>query len=299
MPTSKTSSATLIDGTALSATIRSEVKSEVEEWTERHENPPHLAVVLVGDNPASASYVRGKARAAAEVGITSDTLRYDESVTEAELLSKIAQLNEDPGVHGILVQLPLPLHISPDVVLQAVSPVKDVDGFHPENAGKLLTDIPGMVPATPLGILEMLKRYDIPTKGMDAVVVGRSTIVGRPLAALLGGKRGNATVTVCHRATRDLARHTRAADILTVAAGHPNLITADMVKPGATVIDVGINRVPDESRERGYRLTGDVDFAAVREKAGFITPVPGGVGPMTIAMLLRNTLLAAKNQTSG
>jgi methylenetetrahydrofolate dehydrogenase (NADP+)/methenyltetrahydrofolate cyclohydrolase len=286
----------IIDGKAIAAQVRAEVKAEVEAWVQAGHRPPYLAVILVGDNPASASYVRGKTKAAAEVGIASDTLHFDTSISEAELLAEIARLNDDEGVDGILVQLPLPDHIDPSRVLNAIRPDKDVDGFHPINAGRLLLGEPGFVPATPAGILELLRRSGIETTGKHAVVVGRSNIVGRPLAALLLHRGIDATVTVCHSRTRDLAALTRTADILVAAIGRPRYITADMVREGAVVIDVGINRVDDPSHPRGYRLAGDVDFEAVAEKAGWITPVPGGVGPMTIALLLRNTLYAAQRR---
>jgi len=288
--------AQIIDGKAIAAQVRAEVKAEVEAWVQAGNRPPYLAVILVGDNPASASYVRGKTKAAAEVGIASDTLHFDTSISEAELLAEIARLNEDDGVDGILVQLPLPDHINPSRVLNAIRPDKDVDGFHPVNAGRLLLGEPGFVPATPAGILELLRRSGIETTGKHAVVVGRSNIVGRPLAALLLHRGIDATVTVCHSRTRDLAALTRTADILVAAIGRPRYITADMVREGAVVIDVGINRVDDPAHPRGYRLVGDVDFEAVAEKAGWITPVPGGVGPMTIALLLRNTLYAAQRR---
>ena len=288
--------AQIIDGKAIAAQVRAEVKAEVEAWVQAGNRPPYLAVILVGDNPASASYVRGKTKAAAEVGIASDTLHFDTSISEAELLAEIARLNEDDGVDGILVQLPLPDHIDPSRVLNAIRPDKDVDGFHPVNAGRLLLGEPGFVPATPAGILELLRRSGIETTGKHAVVVGRSNIVGRPLAALLLHRGIDATVTVCHSRTRDLAALTRTADILVAAIGRPRYITADMVREGAVVIDVGINRVDDPAHPRGYRLVGDVDFEAVAEKAGWITPVPGGVGPMTIALLLRNTLYAAQRR---
>ena len=288
--------AQIIDGKAIAAQVRAEVKAEVEAWVQAGHRPPYLAVILVGDNPASASYVRGKTKAAAEVGIASDTLHFDTSISEAELLAEIARLNDDEGVDGILVQLPLPDHIDPSRVLNAIRPDKDVDGFHPINAGRLLLGEPGFVPATPAGILELLRRSGIETTGKHAVVVGRSNIVGRPLAALLLHRGIDATVTVCHSRTRDLAALTRTADILVAAIGRPRYITADMVREGAVVIDVGINRVDDPAHPRGYRLVGDVDFEAVAEKAGWITPVPGGVGPMTIALLLRNTLYAAQRR---
>lgn len=289
--------AQIIDGKALAAQVKAEVKTEVAAWTAQGHRPPYLAVVLVGDNPASASYVRGKAKDAAEVGINSDTLHYETDITEAELLDLIRRLNQDNTVDGILVQLPLPDHINEQKVIEAIAPEKDADGFHPASIGQLVLGQPGFQPATPAGIMEMLTRSGIPTSGAHAVVVGRSNIVGKPMANLLLQKGVDATVTICHSRTRDLAAITRTADILVAAIGRAHFITADMVKPGATVIDVGINRVDDATRERGYRLVGDVDFEAVRDIAGWITPVPGGVGPMTRAMLLRNTLNAAKRAT--
>ncbi|MDX1546887.1 MAG: bifunctional methylenetetrahydrofolate dehydrogenase/methenyltetrahydrofolate cyclohydrolase FolD [Rhodothermales bacterium] len=289
MPTAQ-----LIDGKAIAAEVRAEVREEVAAWTAAGHRPPYLAVVLVGDNPASASYVRGKARACDEAGIESDTLRFEADLSEAELLATVDRLNRDDGVDGILVQLPLPDHIDEQKVLRAVDPDKDVDGFHPESAGRLMTGLPGFVSATPAGILELLRRSGIETRGAHAVIVGRSNIVGKPLANLLLRRGIDATVTVCHSRTRELAGVTRQADILVAAIGRAGFITAGMVKPGAAVIDVGINRVDDATRERGYRLVGDVDFDGVRDVAGHLTPVPGGVGPMTIAMLLKNTLAAAR-----
>jgi methylenetetrahydrofolate dehydrogenase (NADP+) / methenyltetrahydrofolate cyclohydrolase len=286
--------ATRIDGRAIAQTVRTEVRADVSSWTAAGHRPPCLRVILVGDHPASASYVRGKRKAAAEVGIDSETLRRPDTITQDELLGLIAELNADDAVDGILVQLPLPDPIDADAVIEAVDPAKDVDGFHPENTGRLFIGAPRFIPATPFGIMELLRRSGVAIEGAEAVVVGRSNIVGKPIASLLGQRDANATVTLCHSRTRDLALHTRRADILIAAVGRPNLITADMVKTGVTVIDVGINRVDDASRERGYRLVGDVDFEQVAPKAARITPVPGGVGPMTIAMLLRNTLTAAQ-----
>lgn len=286
--------AELIDGRALSAQIRAEVKEDVAAWIAQGNRAPFLTVVLVGDNPASASYVRGKEKASREVGIGSETLRYSADISEAELLQVIADLNANSDVDGILVQLPLPNHIDDQKVIYAIDPDKDVDGFHPVSLGRLMIGLPGFLPATPAGIMEMLYRSDVETKGKRAVVLGRSNIVGKPMANLLLQRGTDATVTVCHSRTTDLKTLTRGADILIAAIGRANFVTADMVKEGAAVIDVGINRVEDASRTRGYRLVGDVDFDAVSEKAACITPVPGGVGPMTIAMLLKNTLAAAK-----
>jgi methylenetetrahydrofolate dehydrogenase (NADP+)/methenyltetrahydrofolate cyclohydrolase len=249
--------------------------------------------VLVGDDPASASYVRGKGRACKETGIDSETLTFAGDLPERDLLRTIHDLNHDGSVDGILVQLPLPRHVDEQKVLRAVSPRKDVDCFHPENVGRLVIGETGFRPATPAGIMELLARTGIETRGRSAVVIGRSNIVGKPMANLLIQKGIDATVTVCHSRTRDLPAVTRTAEILIAAIGRAGFVTADMVRPGAAVIDVGVNRVDDPSRERGYRLAGDVDFEGVSEVAAWITPVPGGVGPMTIAMLLKNTLFAA------
>lgn len=287
-----------IDGRAIAKQVQREVHQDVQSWTDAGHRPPFLSAVLVGDNPASESYVRGKKKAAADAGIESETLRFAGDLPEADLLDTIRQLNADDSVDGILVQLPLPDHVDEQKIIHAIDPSKDVDGFHPENVGRLMIGTPTFVPATPAGILEMLDRTEIPTSGQRAVIVGRSNIVGKPLANLLMQRGVDATVTVCHSRTGDLANHTRSADILVAAVGRAEMITADMVKEGAAVIDVGINRVDDPSAERGYRLIGDVDFDAVKEKADWITPVPGGVGPMTIAMLLRNTFKAAQKQAS-
>ncbi|MDX2206108.1 MAG: bifunctional methylenetetrahydrofolate dehydrogenase/methenyltetrahydrofolate cyclohydrolase FolD [Gemmatimonadales bacterium] len=289
-------SATLLDGVAIAATIRAEVAEQVRALAGRGVTPG-LAVVLVGEDPASQVYVRSKGKACLEAGMHSETIRMAADSPAAEVLATIDRLNADPAIHGILCQLPLPPHINSDEVLQRIDPAKDVDGFHPVNVGKVvLGDPTAFKPATPYGIQQILLRSRIETRGARAVIVGRSTIVGRPMANLLiqSGPGGDATVTVAHSRTRDLAAVCREADILVVAIGRPEFIGADAVKPGATVIDVGINRVDDATRERGYRLAGDVAFDAVREVAGAITPVPGGVGPMTIAMLLRNTLQAAE-----
>ena len=283
----------LIDGKAVSAEVRSEVKEAVDARIAAGKRPPYLAVVLVGDDPASASYVRGKARASTEVGIESDTLTYDAAISEEELLKVVDQLNEDDGVDGILIQLPLPDHIDDRKVIHAIDPAKDVDCFHPESVGTLVIGLDGFQPATPAGIVELLERSNIQTSGAHCVIIGRSNIVGKPLANLMLKKGLDSTVTVCHSRTKDLPGIARQADILVAAIGRANFVTADMVKPGAVVIDVGINRVDDATRERGYRLVGDVDFDAVEPIASHITPVPGGVGPMTIAVLLQNTLRAA------
>jgi methylenetetrahydrofolate dehydrogenase (NADP+) / methenyltetrahydrofolate cyclohydrolase len=285
--------ARIIDGRAIAAAVRQEVKAAVASWTDRGNRAPVLKVVLIGEDPASASYVRGKNRACAEAGIESDTLTFDSDFSEPALLELIAKMNADTGVDGILVQLPLPGHIDEQKILRAISPRKDVDCFHPENVGHLVSGQPGLRPATPAGIMEMLRRSGIETRGKSAVIIGRSNIVGKPMANLLMQRGIDATVTVCHSRTPDLPAVCRRADILVAAIGRAGFVTADMVKPGAAVIDVGINRVDDPAAKRGYRLVGDVDFDAVKDVAGWITPVPGGVGPMTIAMLLKNTLFAA------
>ena len=281
--------ARIIDGKALAQSIRTRIKAEVQQLAPR--TTPGLAVVLVGDDPASQIYVRHKMRACEDAGIHSVVRRYPNSLSEAELLQQLQALNHDESIHGILVQLPLPAHISADRVIAAIAPDKDVDGFHPVNAGALLTGRPGFRPCTPLGCMKMLESVGLADlRGRQATVIGRSNIVGKPMAMLL--LAANATVTVCHSGTRELGQLTHQADILVAAVGKPGMVTADMVKPGATVIDVGINRNADG------KLCGDVDFAAVREVAGAITPVPGGVGPMTIAMLLANTLDAARRSTA-
>jgi len=291
------SDAALIDGREIAQAVRDEVKAEIDDWTDTH-RPPFLSAVLVGNNPASKAYVRGKEQDAAEVGIETNTLHFDADLPEAELLDTVHELNEDPSVDGILVQLPLPDHIDDRGVIDAIDPQKDVDGFHPTNLGRLMRGNPSFIPATPYGIVTMLDRCGIDPEGMDTVIVGRSNIVGKPLANLLMQRDRNATVTVCHSRTQDLAAHTRRADLLVAAVGQAEMIGADMVKDDAVVIDVGINRVEDKSKERGYRLVGDVDFDAVRPKASWITPVPGGVGLMTRAMLLKNTMTAARLHAS-
>ena len=288
--------AELIDGKAIAETIRHEVTADVAALTARGV-VPGLTVVLVGDDSASATYVGAKEKASKAAGMQGETIRMPASTTQAELLLVVERLNADPSVHGILVQMPLPKHIDPDTVIRHILPEKDVDGFHPVNVGKLLighTD--GFVSCTPAGVIELLVRSGVDTRGAEAVIVGRSNIVGKPMAALLvqGRAGGDATVTVCHSRTRDLAFHTRRADILIAAIGRAEMITGDMIKPGAVVIDVGMNTKPDATRASGTRLCGDVHFASAVEVAGKITPVPGGVGPMTIAMLLRNTVRAAE-----
>jgi methylenetetrahydrofolate dehydrogenase (NADP+)/methenyltetrahydrofolate cyclohydrolase len=285
-------SAILIDGKKIAEDIRSELAGKVALLKEKGVIPG-LAVILVGDNPASVSYVTGKEKACAEIGIQSFETRFPEDVSEQELLEKIAECNRNSSVHGILVQLPLPRHIDERRVIGAIGPDKDVDGFTPINLGRMLLEEPCYIPCTPLGIIELLKRSSVPTKGARAVVVGRSNIVGKPLANLLIRKSVNATVTICHTGTKDLGAHVRAADIVIACAGSPGLVSVDMIKPGACVIDVGVNRVPDPTKKKGYRLCGDVDFEEASKVAGWITPVPGGVGPMTITMLLSNTIEAA------
>jgi len=292
--------AELIDGKAIAADVRADVARDVAALRERGV-VPGLTVVLVGDDVASATYVGAKEKASREAGMAGGTIRLPADTTQAALLALIEQLNGDAAVHGILVQMPLPKHIDPDTIIRHIRPEKDVDGFHPENVGKLLighTD--GFVSCTPAGVIEILLRSGVDTRGADVVVVGRSNIVGKPMAALLVQARagGDATVTICHSRTKDLASHTRRADILIVAAGRAEMITGDMIKPGAVVIDVGMNSVPDASRAKGSRLCGDVHFASAVDVASRITPVPGGVGPMTIAMLLRNTVRAAERTVS-
>lgn len=286
--------ARILDGTEVGGAIRAEVAERVAVLRERGVTPG-LAVVLVGDDPASAVYVRMKGRACREAGMESRTLHLPADVEREQLFGVVDGLNADPGIHGILVQLPLPEHLDAKATLERIRPDKDVDGFHPLNVGRAFTGDPrGFAPATPAGVMELLRHYDVPTRGRHALVVGRSLIVGKPLASLLVAPGPDATVTLAHRHTTDLPSHTRVADILVTAVGKPGLITADMVRPGATVVDVGTSRVPDPSAPKGYRIAGDVDFDAVREVAGALTPVPGGVGPMTIAILLRNTVTAAE-----
>lgn len=294
----------IIDGKQIAQTIRGELREQIAALRAEGKRAPKLAVVLVGHNPASETYVANKLKACAEVGIEAEKIAYDEYVTEQTLLNEIHRLNNDDSIDGFIVQLPLPAHINELTILSAIDYRKDVDGLTPENIGRTVQGLPSIVSATPRGIRELLARYGIATEGRHVVVIGRSNIVGKPIAMLLmqrpylslpgmsAASLGDATVTVCHSKTQDLTAICRTADIIIVAAGSPNLVTASMVKPGATVIDVGINRVNDPSSPRGYRLVGDVDFEHVAPIAGFITPVPGGVGPMTIASLLQNTLQA-------
>ena len=293
--------AKILSGTALSAEIRSEVAAGVVEMQQKHGVTPGLAVVLVGDDPASAVYVANKQKACEQAGLFSESAHLPGTATEDDVLSAVGRFNQDPRVHGILVQLPLPRRIDQHRVIEAVDPRKDVDGIHPYNLGRLMQGRPDFAPCTPSGVVELLMRNGHDPSGANVVICGRSEIVGKPLAALLmqRGRGGNATVTVCHTRTRNLSGVTREADILVAAIGRPEAITADMVKDGAVVIDVGINRVDDPTARRGYRLKGDVDFESVSAKAVAITPVPGGVGPMTIAMLLVNTLTAARISIHG
>ena len=285
---------TIIDGKAVAADIRAEVAKRVEALKAKGVNPA-LSVILVGDNPASVSYVTGKQKALAEAGMVDKSIHLPESTSERELLDLIAKLNADPSVHGILVQLPLPKHINEEKVTLAIDPKKDVDGFHPVNMGNLLIGKKGFLPCTPHGVLILLERAGVQTNGARVAVIGRSNIVGKPMALLLSRKEYNSTVTLCHTGTKNLAAITREADIIIAAAGRPNTVTADMVKDGAAVIDVGVNRIPDASKKSGFRFGGDVDYEAIKEKASVITPVPGGVGPMTIALLMQNTIEAAEN----
>ena len=287
--------AKIIDGKQVAADMRAELKVKVAKLKDKGVTPG-LAVVLVGEDPASKSYVTAKERACEEIGIYSDDNRLPAETTEEDLLALIDKLNKDPKINGILVQLPLPKHINEDKVLLAIDPAKDVDGFHPVNVGKMVVGQEAYLPCTPHGVIQLLLRSNVKLEGAEVVVVGRSNIVGKPVANMLIQKAptGNATVTVCHTRTKNLAEHVKRADIIIAAAGWPNTITADMVKDGAVVIDVGVNRVEDATKKRGYRLAGDVDFEAVKKKASLITPVPGGVGPMTITMLLYNTVQSAE-----
>jgi methylenetetrahydrofolate dehydrogenase (NADP+)/methenyltetrahydrofolate cyclohydrolase len=287
--------AQIIDGKQVAAEMRAELKTEVAKLKEQG-IVPGLGVILVGEDPASQSYVRAKERACEELGIYSDDNRLPEDITQQDLIALVNQMNNDPKINGILVQLPLPKGLNEAEVLLAIAPEKDVDGFHPMNVGKMMVGEKAFLPCTPHGVIQLLLRSGVTIEGAKVVIVGRSNIVGKPLANMLIQKnaKGNATVTVCHTRTKDLAWHTKQADIVIAAAGRPNTITADMVKDGVVVIDVGVNRVEDATKKKGYRLVGDVDFEAVKEKASLITPVPGGVGPMTITMLLYNTVESAK-----
>jgi len=292
--------AEIISGTQVAQEIRGELKKQVDELKQKKGITPKLVMIRVGEDPASVSYVSGKSKASEELGIVSDTIVYPEDTKEEVLLSKIEELNKDPLVDGILVQLPLPKHINTDRVLNAINPEKDVDGFHPINVGKLLIGEPYFMPCTPHGAVELMVRSGNSPEGKHVVICGRSNIVGKPLMAILVQKkpRANATVTVCHTGTKNLAEITRQADILVAAMGAPKAITADMVKEGVVVIDVGVNRIPDATKKSGFRLVGDTDFEAIKEKAKAITPVPGGVGPMTVTMLMMNTVRAAERRAA-
>ncbi|WP_288717459.1 bifunctional methylenetetrahydrofolate dehydrogenase/methenyltetrahydrofolate cyclohydrolase FolD [uncultured Duncaniella sp.] len=289
---------TLIDGKQTADDIKREIAAEVEEMVAQGKRRPHLAAILVGHDGGSETYVANKVKACEACGFRSTLIRYEDDVTEEKLLETISRLNEDPEVDGFIVQLPLPRHISEQKIIEAIDYRKDVDGFHPVNVGRMSIGLPCFVSATPSGIMELLKRYGVETRGAKCVVLGRSNIVGKPVVNLMMQKAqpGNATVTVLHSASTNIKEACAEADIIIAALGRPGFVTADMVKPGATIIDVGTTRVPDATRKSGFRLSGDVDFANVAEKCAFITPVPGGVGPMTICSLMRNTLLAAKKE---
>jgi len=290
----------LLDGKQTSADIKVEIAAAVSKIKDQGKRAPHLAAILVGTNGASMTYVGAKVKACELVGFDSTLIDLPVETTEADLLSEIHALNDNPAIDGFIVQLPLPKHIDEQKVLMAVHPDKDVDGFHPMNVGRIALDLPTFLPATPYGIMELLERYEVPTSGKHVVVIGRSHIVGRPMSILMSQKRpaGDATVTIAHSRTTNLSELTLDADIIVAALGIPEFLTAEMVKPGAVIIDVGITRVPDETKKRGYRIAGDVHFESVAKKASFITPVPGGVGPMTIAMLLKNTLLACERHAA-
>lgn len=291
----------IIDGKAVATAIKEEIAAEVAEIVKRGGKRPHLAAILVGHDGGSETYVKNKVLACEQCGFTSTLIRFEDDVTEAELLSQVQKLNDDPDIDGFIVQLPLPRHISEQKVIEAIDYRKDVDGFHPINVGRMSIGLPCYISATPNGILQLLKYYNIETSGKKCVVLGRSNIVGKPMAQLMMQKRnpGDATVTVCHSHTRNLKEECREADIIIAAMGQPHFVTADMVKPGAVVIDVGTTRVPDASRKSGYRLCGDVDFDNVAPLCSYITPVPGGVGPMTICSLMKNTLSAGKHEFYG
>ncbi|WP_247235130.1 bifunctional 5,10-methylenetetrahydrofolate dehydrogenase/5,10-methenyltetrahydrofolate cyclohydrolase [Telluribacter sp. SYSU D00476] len=288
----------LLDGKLISSQIKAEIKTEVDYWTSKGGKKPHLAAILVGNDGASETYVASKIRSCEEIGFTSTLLRFDSDVTEAVLLGAVEQLNNDPDVDGFIVQLPLPKHISENTIMEAVHPAKDVDGFHPINVGRMCKGLPAYLSATPFGIIEMLKRADIQTAGKHCVVIGRSQIVGLPMSILMQRNTypGNCTVTICHSKTQNLKEICQSADILIVALGRPEFVTAEYVKEGAVVIDVGISRVVDASKKSGFAIKGDVNFQDVAPKASYITPVPGGVGLMTICGLLTNTLMAARKE---
>ncbi|MFK5974053.1 MAG: bifunctional methylenetetrahydrofolate dehydrogenase/methenyltetrahydrofolate cyclohydrolase FolD [Flavobacteriaceae bacterium] len=284
----------VLDGKKISNQIKEEITVEVTQMRERNEKVPHLAAVLVGNDGASLTYVGSKVRSCKKIGFESTLIHLPEDTSEEELLRKVYQLNADEAIDGYIVQLPLPKHINEEKILMAVDPDKDVDGFHPTNFGKMALDMDSFISATPFGIMELLRRYDVDTQGKHAVVIGRSHIVGRPISILMSqkGRSGNCTVTLAHSRTKNIKELTLQADIIVSALGVPHFLKADMVKEGVVIIDVGITRVPDDSKERGYYIAGDVDYENVSKKASYITPVPGGVGPMTIAMLLKNTVLA-------
>lgn len=288
----------LIDGKKISLQMQEEIAAEVKAFTSKGGKTPHLAAILVGDDPASQAYVGSKVKTCEKVGFKSTLVKFPATITEQELLNKLEELNNDKDIDGYIVQLPLPKHISEHKIIEAVKPSKDVDGFHPINVGRLVLDLPTYVSATPYGITQLLERYNIETSGKNCVVIGRSHIVGSPMSILMAknSKFANCTVTLCHSRTKDLKAHCLNADIIIAAIGKPNFVTADMVKQGCVIIDVGINRVDDASLPKGYKLVGDVDFDNCAPKCSYITPVPGGVGPMTIASLLKNTLLSAKKE---
>lgn len=298
MTTAPNATYQLIDGKQTAENIKEEIAAEVAQRKAAGQKVPHLAAILVGHDGGSETYVRNKVLACERVGFGSTLLRFEDDITEAELLAKVEELNNDPEIDGFIVQLPLPRHIDTNKVIEAVRPEKDVDGFHPMNIGRMVAGLPALLPATPSGIVELLRRYELPTDGKHCVVIGRSNIVGTPVSILLAKnlEPGNCTVTLCHSRTQNLAEITRTADILVAALGRPEFVTADMVKPGAVVIDVGTTRVEDATKKSGWALKGDVNFDEVAPLASYITPVPGGVGPMTIAMLLLNTLRAAKGE---
>ncbi len=287
---------TIIDGKAISEQVKIEIAAEVEQILSAGGKRPHLAAILIGHDGGSETYVAAKVKACEACGFESSLIRYENDITEDELLAKVNELNQDPNVDGFIVQLPLPKHISEQKVIEAIDYRKDVDGFHPINVGRMSIGLPCYISATPNGIIELLKRYNIETSGKKCVVLGRSNIVGKPMASLMMQKSypGDATVTVCHSRSKDLIKECQEADILIAALGQPNFVTADMVKEGAVVIDVGTTRVPDATKKSGFKLTGDVKYDEVANKCSFITPVPGGVGPMTIVSLMKNTLLAGK-----
>lgn len=288
----------ILDGKLVSEAIKAQLANKVTELKLTGKKIPHLAAILVGNNPASETYVASKVKSCAEIGYNSTLLRFDAQISEKHLLDNITLLNENADIDGILVQLPLPKHINEELVINTIDPSKDVDGFHPMNVGKMVSGLPTFIPATPYGIMLMLEHYNVATKGKHAVVIGRSHIVGTPMSILLSrnSNPGNCTVTLCHSQTADLTGICRQADIIIAAIGKPNFVTADMVKDGAVVVDVGINRIPDASKKSGSRLIGDVKFDEVASKCSYITPVPGGVGPMTIAALLKNTYYASLGQ---